>query len=540
MIPVAKQLPQEIQKIGKTIGVLYPVGGQTILDCLYQFYENWADVIVIITNENKEEIYDYSKERHREKLHIVEIEEIRDLGYTLKKGFAYLENIIAQEYEVIINFGDTLICDDYIKCGQDIILYSEEFFEKRWTFFEQKEGVLTEVIDKKEIRNLEGQKGSIFTGVFSFKNALVFQEKLLQATDHDMDSFYQACVKYSQEHPFEIREAKDWLDIGHSDKYVEAQLSVKARVFNDIQLDTKRGILTKKSINKNKFRGEILWYANLPDELEYVHPRIFDYSIEDEDMFVKMEYYAYQTIHDLYVFGNLTYKQWYEIFDRIKFIYRDMEKYKLVDSGIQKATEEMYLQKTLTRMEEVKANKLFQALFENEFRVNDIRCPSLSNVLDILVGEIKQTVLDCKEMQIIHGDLCFANILIDSDFRFIKVIDPRGAFGDYNIYGDARYEIAKLFHSFRGNYDCIISDRFDVSIDKNTVVYKVYEPKHKGAVMKSFLDVFDEIYYKNKRAIDIIEILLFMTMIPLHSENEKHQLAMLATGIMLMRELELL
>ena len=48
--------------------------------------------------------------------------------------------------------------------------------------------------------------------------------------------------------------------------------------------------------------------------------------------------------------------------------------------------------------------------------------------------------------------------MVDDNFSFIKVIDPRGKFGTYDIYGDFRYELAKLFHSVDGKYDFIIKD----------------------------------------------------------------------------------
>ena len=79
---------------------------------------------------------------------------------------------------------------------------------------------------------------------------------------------------------------------------------------------------------------------------------------------------------------------------------------------------------------------------------------------------------------IIHGDLCFANIMVDTNLSFIKVIDPRGKFGTYDIYGDFRYELAKLFHSVDGKYDFIIKDLFDVNFDyKGLVLIIVFKTK---------------------------------------------------------------
>lgn len=53
--------------------------------------------------------------------------------------------------------------------------------------------------------------------------------------------------------------------------------------------------------------------------------------------------------------------------------------------------------------------------------------------------------------------------MVDNNFSFIKVIDPKEKFGMYDIYGDARYKFAKLFHSIGGKYDFIIKDLFNMS-----------------------------------------------------------------------------
>ena len=61
-----------------------------------------------------------------------------------------------------------------------------------------------------------------------------------------------------------------------------------------------------------------------------------------------------------------------------------------------------------------------------------------------------------------HGDFCFSNILFDLGHQIVRVIDPRGRFGQKGIYSDPRYDMAKLRHSIGGLYDFIVADLFDV------------------------------------------------------------------------------
>ena len=68
---------------------------------------------------------------------------------------------------------------------------------------------------------------------------------------------------------------------------------------------------------------------------------------------------------------------------------------------------------------------------------------------------------------VIHGDCTFSNTIID-DKNQVWFIDPRGTFGGSKIYGDPRYDWAKLYYSAVGNYDKINSKKF--SVDKNSDV----------------------------------------------------------------------
>ena len=61
-------------------------------------------------------------------------------------------------------------------------------------------------------------------------------------------------------------------------------------------------------------------------------------------------------------------------------------------------------------------------------------------------------------VSIVHGDLAFSNILYSPRNTIFKFIDPRGNFVIDTIYGDYRYDLAKLRHCYHGRYDEIIND----------------------------------------------------------------------------------
>ena len=158
---------------------------------------------------------------------------------------------------------------------------------------------------------------------------------------------------------------------------------------------------------------------------------------------------------------------------------------------------------------------------------------SLDEVCIGLAKWIPQRLYDVEKFTLIHGDLCFSNIMVDDDFSFIKLIDPRGKFGAYDIYGDPRYELAKLFHSVNGKYDFIIKDLFDLKYDlsKAGIYYAISDRNRGYDLYKVFLTVFQKEIGDDLEKIELIEALLFLSMIPLHSESYEQQLVMLATGL---------
>ena len=346
-----------------------------------------------------------------------------------------------------------------------------------------------------------------------------------------ISTFYLALQLYSKKNYLTAIKTSKWFDIGHADKYYNSRLEVKAREFNHIMIDRNRGILTKFSDNKNKFIGEIQWYLKLPSDIEYIRPRIFSYSLDYNSPYVNMEYYAYHTVHELFLNADLNEHQWKQIFDRIRFICKDMQKYTVKDEKILSSLEEMYLNKTIHRLEDLKKERMFDIYFQKNIYVNNTKYISLNKVIDVLKKIIPEMLYDVKEFSIIHGDMCFANMMIDNNFTFIKLIDPRGKFGLFDIYGDFRYELAKLFHSVDGKYDYIIKDLFELNYKDNVIQYTIQENYRAFDLFEILKNTFKDEIGTDLAKIELIEALLFLSMIPLHKESYEHQLVMLGTGL---------
>lgn len=541
LIPSAILVPPEMQnQLGEIPSALFPLGKTTILEHIYEKYRSSVDGIYLIANEKKYLLEDYILWK-KMNISLVDTCAGGTLGNTLLAGIDAIHKDHPEGGNVIINFGDTLLNDiSAEELTGDTICYAEHQSSNEWTFFEETEGTLVSVSDKSKKASEENIRGKIFVGTFSFADSNALLECLKKARidqNNRVDSFYKALMQYSISHPFRFYETKQWLDTGHSENYFQAKTGVAARAFNSISIDENRGIMVKRSQNVDKFIGEINWYLKMPSNLQYLLPRIYSYSLDRANPYIQMEYYGYHTLHEMLVYGDLPLLKWQKLLQKIKFILNDMERFKVTaeDDSLLVSMREIYIDKTLHRLKDLAKQSEFTAFFEKPFVINGVEYSCLNEIMKRLPTLIEKLVIESFDgyFTIIHGDLCFANILVEDKYNYMRLIDPRGKFGKYDIYGDPRYELAKLMHTLEGNYDYIIEDMFTVERIENTIQYTV--PTRSEKICQLFYDVFSN-SIEDLRSIRMIEATLFLSMIPLHNDHLERQYAMLATGMELLRE----
>src|SRR6185312_1035687 len=115
-----------------------------------------------------------------------------------------------------------------------------------------------------------------------------------------------------------------------------------------------------------------------------------------------------------------------------------------------------------------------------------------------------------------------------------KFIDPRGSFGESGIYGDGRYDMAKLLHSLDGGYDFFVHDMFRLERDGNKISLQQFFPSTRGAVLDTFQKIFGRDY--DLKEVRTLEGLLFLSMCALHKDNPSRQFAMFATGLRILNQ----
>lgn len=121
---------------------------------------------------------------------------------------------------------------------------------------------------------------------------------------------------------------------------------------------------------------------------------------------------------------------------------------------------QVYFSKAYQRVAEV--SKIIPFFNRPYININGKDCQN--PIYDLSYFEdVISSICNIKKYNVIHGDCTFSNTLVDNNCQ-IWMIDPRGAFGNTQIYGDKRYDWAKFYYSVSGNYDSINSKKFRVNI----------------------------------------------------------------------------
>ena len=191
----------------------------------------------------------------------------------------------------------------------------------------------------------------------------------------------------------------------------------------------------------------------------------------------------------------------------------------------------------IKRVNVLNQSKSWNQLFS--YDTVNINWTSYNNIKFFLdrIESFVQKLYDKNDITFIHWDFCLSNILYDTNNWIIKTIDPRGYFWELWVFWDHKYDIAKLRHSFVWFYDFIVSDLFKVNFDnKNKFELIIYNDDNHKYISDFFDSVLNKYWY-NIEYVKFIEALLFLSMIPLHSDNIQRQYAMFCIAIQKLNEI---
>lgn len=431
-----------------------------------------------------------------------------------------------------IMLGDTLIRDSYSETG-DLVYVQKVPDSHRWCIVHTNEqDEVVEYLDK-EYHVTPPLKA--LCGYYQLTNLPHLKSVLHQALAEGDNQLSHLLARYQKKYPIKAIECANWYDFGNIDNLINAkQRLLQSRYFNTLTIDPLLNTITKDSTFDEKLRNELNWYHQLPDRLKILTPRIISQEEKDGRLHLVQEYYGYSTVAELFLYGNLDEEEWESIIRKLLLVHSEFTKWngQLTENSFRS----IYETKTYQRLESLRSNEDWNELLAYDtVLINGQTYKNLSHFTDEIDRRI-QNLIQTASSTIIHGDYCFSNILYDLNSQIVRLIDPRGTFGEVGIFGDPRYDMAKLRHSIAGYYDYITSDLFEVEQKKDTFEFDLFVGKNKHHITSLFDQMITDQGYQLSE-IRFIETLLFLSMIPYHQDYPKRQYMMYITAIKYLNEI---
>jgi hypothetical protein len=374
--------------------------------------------------------------------------------------------------------------------------------------------------------------GHPFTGIFRVKTTDL--QYALDRTEIDDDLLY-VVMNLAQITSLQYKKV-DWKDCGHEINYYETKSKlISARTFNEITVSLDKGILRKTSRHVDKLQDEYHYIKSLPREIQVYFPRIItDFHKENTGKgFFEMEFYGYPNLVEYRLYWKLDSAHWYRIFSRLQDVLKELKKQKGTIS--RNAFAEIYLEKTHRRFKnfygQLKKAGEDTSWLDREIFVNNVKCQPLDSLWDLLEKKII-SLYHPGDFCIIHGDFCFNNILYDMPSGMLRFVDPRGNFGNTGttIYGDQKYDLAKLAHSALGGYDYFVNELFAIEREGYHFHYRLNLRENNELITDLCLETVKNLGYR-VNDIQFIMGLLFVSMCSLHKESRQRQQALFIHGL---------
>ncbi len=445
--------------------------------------------------------------------------------------------------DMLVILGDTVFHHDLdLPKDRSLIMYGLVNDTWRWCLVEvDDQGKVLGYVDKPDTP-VDTNKALV--GIYYMHDAKGFFDSVrdIKARNVRIKNEYQlssAFEVYSSTRPMYGVEVAHWYDCGSKDTFQQTKKSmmVQPRSFNTLEVEN--NTITKRSKSKRKFIDEITWFVSLPKKLRPFVPTVIDYNLDPDDAFITLEYVPSPTLSELFLYENLHIDMWRKVF---RNILRTMKKEFLPLKGYESPNWQAdfrthYLDKTFERIEAAKDCTEFCEMFAySSVVVNGEALIPFKDLFKKVADRLWPKIACEEDISLVHGDLCFSNILYDVDSDAFKVIDPRGSFGKMKLHGDHKYDLAKLMHSVVGHYDFITHDLFAITQDENKFDLTIHAAPEQKAIGEAFKQILKEEMKVDLDVIELIESILFFSMLPLHADHPKRTKAFFCIATKLLND----
>lgn len=518
LIMSAAYVSQELESEFGTIPPSFlPLGNRRLFQHQVQSAPQGKSVYLSIPESFTPESYDaqWLTEHNVTLLHIPDG---LSLGASLVSALTLAEYTAEQSLSIL--FGDTLLPN--LPTGENIITISPVKDSYNWAIVTNNNSQwLNTPIDRNQLH-----QSHVVCGYFHFSHP----QQLLKSLTMAHWDFINSLNFYHNQCDLTAITVTDWLDFGHLNTYYRSKIKFTTqRAFNQLEITEKW--VTKSSSKTKKIAAEAYWFSHIPASLRIFLPQYLGKEENAEQVSYRLEYLHHTALNELFVFSKLPELVWHQILESCFDFINNCQQYLASPNSSQGSTlASLFTQKTQQRLTDY--CKKINVNLQTQWQYNGYLSASLADLL-----EISQQFLPKTETTntVMHGDFCFSNILYDFRTGRIKTIDPRGIDLNDNItiYGDTRYDIAKLSHSILGLYDWIIAGYYDVTIKNQQISFSIDIPKHILSIQNLFISLIEKHYNLDKKALYAMQIQLFLSMLPLHADDPQRQHALMANSFRL-------
>lgn len=404
-------------------------------------------------------------------------------------------------------FGDTLFSN--LPEGGDILTVSETKNNYQWSS-----------VDNNDIQWLSesGKSSNVVCGYFKFNEP----KKLIRNITQEKWDFIKGIDRYKKETGLSNVVVSDWYDFGHVNTYYHSKAAFTTqRSFNELTINPR--FIEKSSLKNRKIKAEANWFDTLPVMLKSYIPQYLGHEESSEGKFsYRLEYLHNTALNELFVFSEMPNIIWHNIIEHCLNFIQDCNAEIAPQQAISQDLNQLFGVKTLERLDEFKATRGFN--LSDKWIFND----DLSVSIEQMLAESEKHLPNKKKLStVMHGDFCFSNILYDFRANRIKTIDPRGVSysGEITIYGDTRYDLAKLSHSVLGMYDWIVAGYHQTQFDWETrkIDFLISgEVKHKDT-QSMFIKMVSKKHGLIAINLYAMQLQLFLSMLSLHADDTYRQ-----------------
>ncbi len=494
-------------EFGRVPPVFLPLQGKFLLTNQLNSFKSKFDLIVLTLPE------DFCLSKWQRKIvdewsiRVVCMSASLQLGESICRS---IDSIDLAPYHLTLLHGDTLFSS--VKSSDDV-----DFVSAHKTNSVHEWSVLQDNQFRKVNVEFFSNPEEIVSGVFGFGSPDLLQQYIKR----NEYNFIEALSEYNGKRPFVLVKKHLWWDFGSLQTYYQSKKNFSTeRAFNCIKVNGP--VLTKSSAQSHKMMAESRWFSDIPSECKVYTPQL--YSVQKNGY--SMEYLNLCTLSELFVLCKIPLLYWNQILRSCSNFLEACATHRPTNPV---PVAHLYNGKVDDR---IAAIRIAEIDTNSPVTVNGERLSSIENI----VNELREKILPVKSdfVRIAHGDFCFSNILYDFRAQIIRTVDPRGYVvkGKPTIYSDFRYDIAKLMHSVIGYYDLIVAGAYDLEVvEQNVFNLNIYLGQVQRNVSLLFENWLERNFSADSDAIKAITVLHFLTMIPLHSEDKRRQIALFSNGL---------